>query len=324
MRIQLYSEADQTLWDEFVRRSKNGTFILRRDYMDYHQTRFEDHSLMLWDDKNRLIAVLPANRDGPTLVSHGGLTYGGFVTDESMKVPTMLALFEATLAYMARNSFTHFVYKTIPHIYHRLPAEEDLYALFLCNAQFMRRGVLTVVPNQPRLPFQERRSRGVRRALANDIVSRESDDWGAFWHVLIEVLDAIHGARPVHTPEEIQMLNSLFPENIRLFGSYRDKELMAGVVIYETERVAHAQYIAVNDQGRNLGALDLLFDHLLHQVYSAKPIFDFGTSDENNGLCLKQGLIDQKEGFGARAVMHDHYMIRLKDWSPGQLTRVMQ
>jgi hypothetical protein len=34
--------------------------------------------------------------------------------------------------------------------------------------------------------------------------------------------------------------------------------------------------------------------------------FDFGTADECDGRYLNRGLIDQKEGFGARAVVHDH------------------
>ena len=38
-----------------------------------------------------------------------------------------------------------------------------------------------------------------------------------------------------------------------------------------------------------------------------KTYFDFGISTEENGRVLNSGLIDQKEGFGARGVVHDHY-----------------
>ena len=67
-------------WNRFVAQSKNGTFLFDRGYMDYHADRFEDYSLMFFRD-GRLFALLPANRDGDTLYSHRGLTYGGLVMD---------------------------------------------------------------------------------------------------------------------------------------------------------------------------------------------------------------------------------------------------
>ena len=52
-------------WDAFVRQSKNATFLFYRGYMDYHADRFADYSLMFYD-KGRLCALLPANRKGET------------------------------------------------------------------------------------------------------------------------------------------------------------------------------------------------------------------------------------------------------------------
>ena len=40
---------------------------------------------------------------------------------------------------------------------------------------------------------------------------------------------------------------------------------------------------------------------LIEDVFSAKRWFDFGISTEDDGRILNQGLIEQKEGFGARA-----------------------
>ena len=56
-----YTQNKQTEWDDFVKVSRNGTFLFLRSYMDYHSDRFQDHSLMFYNEKNRLIAVLPAN-----------------------------------------------------------------------------------------------------------------------------------------------------------------------------------------------------------------------------------------------------------------------
>ena len=38
--IVRYSAEEKEHWDRFVRHSKNGTFLLQRDYMDYHAERF--------------------------------------------------------------------------------------------------------------------------------------------------------------------------------------------------------------------------------------------------------------------------------------------
>ena len=56
-----YTQDKHAQWDDFVKVSKNGTFLFLRAYMDYHSDRFHDHSLMFHNEKGKLIAVLPAN-----------------------------------------------------------------------------------------------------------------------------------------------------------------------------------------------------------------------------------------------------------------------
>ena len=279
---------------------------------------------MVYDDSGKLLALLPANQKETALISHGGLTYGGFIIDEAMKMPRELTFFELTLSWLRERGFTRLVYKTIPHIYHRVQAEEDRYALFLCAARVVRRAVLTVIEGQHRLPFQERRSRGVKKAQRSGLTVRPCDDFAAYWQILSERLLKAFNITPVHSLTEIQCLHSRFPDNIKLFGCFEGSALLAGVVVYESERVAHVQYIAASEPGREKGALDLIFSELLTNYYASKPYFDFGTSDEDSGYRLKKGLIDQKEGFGARVVVHDHYEVSLTERRPGEITGAMQ
>jgi hypothetical protein len=107
------------------------------------------------------------------------------------------------------------------------------------------------------------------------------------------------------------MLAGRFPDNIRLFAAHRGGEMLAGVVIYETPRVAHTQYIGANEEGRKLGALDLICQYLLGERYVAKHYFDFGISNEDDGLYLNSGLIRNKESYGARATVFDRYSLDL-------------
>ncbi len=324
MKIDRYDKQHQCIWDEFVCASKNGTFLFLRDYMDYHEDRFDDYSLIIRSDGGDVVALLPAHAEGSRLVSHGGLTYGGYVVNAAMKTPTMLEVFEATAAHLRERSFTHWVYKTIPHIYHCHPAEEDRYALFLCRACLTRRDVLTVVDSRARPAIQQRRLRAIQKAQKNHLTTGEDGDYETFWQILEANLQTRFNAKPVHSLSEIRLLQARFPQNIRLFTSRQGDKLLGGVVIYESTRVAHVQYIASTEEGRMQGALDLLFHYLLTEPFGQKPYFDFGISNVDSSRRLNRGLIDQKEGFGARAVAHDFYMVALDDWKPGEIAGAMQ
>jgi Acetyltransferase (GNAT) domain len=307
MRVERFTGAARGLWDDFVRNSRNGTFLFLRDYMEYHQDRFEDNSLIVREEQGSLIALLPANRRGEILDSHGGLTYGGVISDAAMTAPRMLEVFDALLEYLREESFVLFRYRAIPHIYHRAPAEEDLYALTRNGAQVVRRATLSVIDSRHPVEAQVRRRRGARKARAAGVVCRESDDLAAYWSLLSVVLQETYGAKPVHSLDEIALLQRRFPGNIRLFGSFQGGDLVGGVLVYETPTVARAQYIAASEAGKRLAALDLLFDFLLREVYPNKAWFDLGSSESADGRDLNRGVIEFKESLGARTVVQDTY-----------------
>ncbi len=243
MIVRRYTAADQAAWDEFVQSSKNGWFLFERSYMDYHADRFADHSLLVYDDKDRLIALLPANQRGTTLVSHGGLTYGGLISDERMKTPLMLDVFDQLRAYCAKQRITEIVYKAIPYTYHRLPADEDRYALYLSGAELIARRVISVIDQRARLPFQGRRTRGVKKATQAGVSVSASDDFASYWALLDGVLWTTHQAHPVHSLDEIGLLHKRFPQNIRLHVACAGDEMIAGVLMYVSD---HSGAVAVH------------------------------------------------------------------------------
>ena len=307
MRVSRYCTDDKAQWDAFVHSSKNGTFILLRDYMEYHADRFRDHSLLVRDGAGNLMALLPANEEGSVLVSHAGLTYAGIISDASMTTPKMLDVFKALQDYMKRSSVTQLRYKTVPHVYHGSPAEEDRYALFVHGAGLYRRDVLSIIASSGRLPFHRMRSRRIAKARKGSLATVTSTDFAAFWPLLEENLRRAHDAAPVHTLDEIRLLHRRFPDNIRLHLCFEQDEIVAGAVIYDTPWVARAQYIGSSPRGRSMGALDLLFSELIERHYADRRYFDFGSSHLGGGGTLNVGLIEQKEGFGARAIVQDFY-----------------
>lgn len=305
-----YSPLLKQEWDSFVDKSKNGTFLFKRDFMDYHADRFPDHSLMLYRD-GKLFALLPATASGTRIFSHSGLTYGGLIVDRKATGSEILFLLKKICTEFAGDGFSSFHYTPVPHIYHDIPAEEDLYALFRLNATLSKRLISSVIYQPDRIKFRDIRKAGIRKARNNGVTVARSDDFAPFWQILTTNLNEKYGENPVHTLSEIAMLASRFPDNISLFTARLEDKTIAGVVMFVTDNVAHTQYITADPLGKSLGALDLLFDHLINTVYSGIRYFDFGTSCENGGRILNEPLIYQKEGFGARGICYDSYTIDL-------------
>lgn len=309
--IKKYCAEDKNVWDEFVDNSKNGTFMLKRDFMDYHSDRFVDNSLMFYDE-DKLIALLPASKHGDELRSHGGLTYGGIITNKKMTAQKMLDIFDEMKKYLAECNIKKLIYKCVPCVYHNYPADEDLYALFRNNAKLIRRDISTTIFLPEKIKFSDLRKRGAKKAFKNGLEVKESHDFKTYIALLADVLKLHHDTKPVHTAEELELLASRFPDIIKLYAAFDEKgKMYAGVVIFDTPQTVHAQYIANSEEGREIGALDLVMDYLINTYAVSKKYFDFGISTEDGGRYLNNGLISQKEGFGGRAIVYDFYELEI-------------
>ena len=302
-----YQNQHHDVWNQFVSHSKNGVFLFMRDYMEYHSNRFADLSIMF--RHNNLLALMPANILNDVVYSHGGLTFGGVVSDEHMKTSTMLEIFDAMKAYLRGQRVRRIVYKPVPHIYQSMPAQEDLYALFVHNAQLVRRDVSSAIFMSEKKPFQKKRRWSIKKSRQYGIEVKRSYDFRTFMGIEHAVLKEKYGTVPTHTADEIDLLANRFPDNIQLFAAHKGDAMVAGVIIYNSKNVAHAQYIAATDMGKKMYAVDMILDYLISEYCSDKKYFDFGISTTKEGRALNAGLIAQKEEFGARAVVYDTYEI---------------
>ncbi len=310
--IRIYRPEDASLWDCFVASSRQGTMLHMRGYMDYHSDRFLDNSLIAYR-KGKMTAILPANiRQDGTLSSHGGLTYGGWLTPHShFDGADMLELFEAWTGWCKEQGISQIIYKTVPHIYHRLPAEEDLYALFRFGASIETVNLSTVIDMRDNPGFNTLQKRHLKKSSMLNPWLRESTNTAEFMPILQECLRNRHDAAPVHTEAELQTLKNRFPHGIRLFLAGTGTEPEAAVCVYDTNSVAHCQYIATSESGRENGTLTYLMHHLIHEVFSENRYFDFGTSNEDSGHILNSGLLHQKTGLGGRGIAYQIYKINL-------------
>ena len=306
LNIRRYTQQDADMWNSFVSTSGNGTFLHDRRFMEYHSDRFDDHSLIVEAD-GKIVALLPANRAEDTLQSHGGLTYGGLVTGSAMSAELMIKTVSALRDTLRASGFRRLLYKAVPHIFHKYPAEQDVYALVQCGAQLVRCDLSSAIAIERSPKFSKSKRQGVSRAHKAGLEVTRSDDFEAFWHILKARLGDAHGAAPTHNLEEIERLRGHFPDNIRLYVACANGVLQGGIVVFDCGHVVHVQYMASTEEGRREAALDLIVSHLLESVYSDRAWFNFGISTTDGGRTLNTGLSRQKEMFGARSVLFNQY-----------------
>ena len=305
--IRRYTEADKAAWDAFVAQSKNGTFLFFRDYMDYHRDRFDDHSLMFYRDR-RLYALMPANRKGDVFQTHAGLTYGGLVMDAKTTAAATVELFRELNEYLRKEGFRQVLYKCIPWMYHQMAAEEDLYAIArTCDARLQERDLGTVIIQRNTIRWERIRRRALKRAQEAGITVERSDDLAGFWDVLCDNLKRTYDSKPVHTLDEIELLHSRFPDNIVLYVAKKGDDILAGMVLYVSQQVVRAQYSSASLLGKELGAIDIIYDRVINHDFRHLPYFEFGTSALGNTNIINESLIFQKEGFGGRGICFDRY-----------------
>lgn len=309
LTIRRYENSDREIWNEFVRNSRNGNFLFNRNYMEYHVDRFPDCSFLFFRGE-KLCAVIPGTIDGEKIFSsHAGLTFGGFILDDFARASDVQILFELLDAELKNLGAQKVRYKPLPWIYAKFPSQEDLYWLFRKKATLRSRLLSTaLMPKLAQMSSQKRRY--FHRSERSGLKFSESPDWENFWLVLDSCLQSRHEAHPVHSAAELKLLALRFPKNIRLFTVSDSEGILSGAVIYESENVAHAQYLASSAKGRAVHAMDFLMLSLV-QKFGEKRFVDWGTSNENGGLILNEGLIRQKEECGGHGVAYDTYEYEL-------------
>lgn len=314
--IRQYTADQKHEWDNFVRKSKNATFLFLRDYMDYHSDRFKDCSLMFCHN-DKLVALLPLatkrseEKQSLTVSSHPGLTYGGLLMGKDCTAKKVCEIFEAMIAFLKEQGFTELIYKAIPHDYHKYPSEEDLYALTVVGkAELIRRDIAAVVDLSKPIPWRKGKHANMVAAQREGIKVVESEDFSAFWPILEDNLKNKYSSKPVHTLQEMELLHSRFPKNIRLILAEKDGKTLSGTVLYITDTCVHTQYLNSSEEGNRYHCNELVIDYILKN-FSHLRYFDYGTSADNGAFGLNEALISSKEGYGCRGIMYDVYRIKL-------------
>ena len=310
--VRKYQPSDYALWNDFISQAKNATFLFHRDFMEYHADRFEDFSLLVFE-ADRLIAVLPANIKNDEVHSHEGLTYGGLVTDKKNKTVETFAAVDAILEFLKNHQVKWLFLKMLPSFYESGGNQETDYFLYQKGAVLHRKDLNLAMNLKEPLSVSKSKMKHFRKMSLQGLSYVQTTDLASFWNqVLIPCLAERYKANPVHSLQEIEKLHSLFPENIKHFSVFYKDEIVAGITIFETERVVKSQYGATTATGRDFRALDYLFINLFeHYQKQGKSFFDMGTVNQNEGRIVNLGLLNQKEELGCSVYNQDFYKLAL-------------
>jgi hypothetical protein len=318
--VDLYQKDDRSRWERFISTAENGTIFHRQRFLAYHPPdRFRSHHL-IFRKKNRMLAVLPAvirEQNGRRmLISHAGASYGGFVIQPRLGIRECHLLVEAFVNYLKDHGFDQTVLTPPPIIYQSSLSNAIDFALLKNGFRYLRRELTSVVPlpkNEEEIfaSFKSEARTAARKAMKMEVKIRESEDFAGFYGILRKNLRMRHGVAPTHTLDELLRLKSAFPDEIRLFCAYRQKQQLAGVVLFVCNpQVILAFYISHRDEFQKYRPVNLLFYHIMDWGRRREfRYLDFGTFTLN--MEPNWGLGKFKETFGARGLFRDTFVLDL-------------
>ncbi|MCH8023439.1 MAG: GNAT family N-acetyltransferase [Candidatus Marinimicrobia bacterium] len=320
LTISLYQQSQATEWDDFIRRSNNGTIFHLRRFLGYHPPeRFQDHSLIFTGDKE-ILALFPAaiqDNDGIShLISHPGSSFGGFVTPVGLSFKNAHELVLALLEHARREGIGRITMTHPATIYNRRLSNYVEFELLSQGFASLKREVSSILylekdPQRNLDKFTPASRRAVRKAQQSGVQVRLSDDWPTFYNILLHNLKRRHGVSPTHTLEELQRLVALFPDDIRLLSAFLEGRMIAGLAIFDANpEVTLTFYISHDEAYQEYRAVNLLFYEFISQAIAGGfKYLDFGTFSLN--MQPNFGLARFKESFGSSGLFRETMTIAL-------------
>ncbi|MEX0719976.1 MAG: GNAT family N-acetyltransferase [Balneolaceae bacterium] len=302
-----YEDSFKNEWDNHIRNSKNPHFFFRRDFIEYHEDRFNEHSLIIKRGE-KIATVLPGNIDKDKFYSYQGLTFGGLIVNDKIRGANTGDIIKMVIDYLKELGISKLVYKKMPFIYNEMPYEEDVYHLVNNGAKISYAEIGQVIDYSD-FKISSTRDNEINRGKKVGLQITEKKNYEGFWKVLEDNLSK-HDASPTHALEEIQYLAEKFQKNIKLYCAEKKGKILCGTVLFINKQVVHTQYIGSSDEAHEHNALEYLLGEMINE-YNDKKYFSFGISTEEKGKTLNNGLAFFKEGFGARGVLNSTFELSI-------------
>ena len=307
--VRRYTLEDYSIWNAFISTAKNATFLFHRDFMEYHADRFQDFSLLVFEGE-KLVSVIPANREGDTVFSHQGLTYGGFVFYDDLVTFEIDLIIAEVILYLKENQIKEFSIKEIVSIYLNERKMETQQSLVKNGAELVEAKMNLAIDFNSNFKVSKSKLKHYNRIKSIGLSIRNEENLTDFWNkVLCPRLEQKFNVKPVHSLKEIIGLKNKFPENIYQYSVYKDEEILAGITVFKTNTVIKSQYGATTEKGEKYRALDYLYITLIDKYKSQLDFFDMGTVNDNSELGYNFGLLNQKKELGCDLFEQKYFKI---------------
>jgi hypothetical protein len=324
LKIEPFTGERESVWDDFVAGSRNGTLFHTRRFLAYHPAdRFQDASLLFMDGE-KIIGVLPAAKkteDGKsTLVSHPGASYGGLVLPMGSGMKETGEMLGLVKDYAKAQKHRSVSFLRLPPASLQIESSEDQqYWLYQQGWKMTRCEMdgavdLSGMRESDVLESLTGKCRNmVRQAERAKVTVSLSEDFSTYWLLLEGVLKSRHGAHPTHSLAEIERLKSLLPEDIRLLAAFAAGKMVAGTVLVTINSCAlYTLYMAQDYEAQKFHPMHLVLVEALKLAIREKcRALHLGVSTEDGGKKANEGLFFFKESFGCRPVRRESWQIEL-------------
>lgn len=314
--IRPYDNSYENLWEELVNHSSaNGTFLQSRRFMKYHPAeRFKECSLMIYNQKNQLVAVCPANtyteNEKRVFFSYKGATFGGLVISKKCyKAKYVLRLVRELKEYLKKEGFDEVYIKITPDIFSVLSTALLEYAFYYNGFEEYKELSTVILYEEYKEEILSNLTQGKRthvhkcekiglnvRTLSNE------EEIAEYYTILCENLEKYH-TKPVHSLEElVDFKYKRLCDECEFWGTYLDSQMIAGGMLFYFNRtgIAHTQYLSAKKEYLTLSPMTYTYYHLIHEMRRrGYRGLSWGSSTENLGRTINESLIDSKESFGS-------------------------
>jgi len=310
-----------TEWNDFL--SLNYNLFYDKKFLDYNDVFNKDikwHHLM-FKDKNKILAIINGNerldKDGKIYISCDGVSFGGFIFSDRVKISEMIDILKEFKKYLRENGFKKCILRNPPSLYQSNVNEEYEYAMLLEGFQVNKYVITNIIDlnlfefeklKNPKKRSIQKSARNIQVELIENNVTERS---------LKEFYDILHNNRelknvtPTHSLSELVFLKNNLPGRIILFSAKIDRNIVGVCTLFLVKNdVVLNFYLAADEEHKK----DRVSDYLLYNSieWSKKNkfrLYDIGTSSVGN--VLLQGLFDFKKKFMADGFLRKSYSINL-------------
>ena len=305
-----YNDNYREKWEKFVlNNSVNGSFLMSRNFLEYHKDRFVDHSLLFVRGGSTIVGVCPAvekmENGEKQFISHAGSTFGGIIVGkEYYNISNISGMVESLDEYLKANGFNYALIKNPNEIF--ASENGNLVDYMFYNRGYQNYDELSfavdfskVANGDVVMNFKSKTRNLYRTSLKGNLELKPlttKEEIASFYEVLCKSLEK-YDTKPVHSLDELyELYFDRLPNIIRFYGVFHEGQIIAGSMVFIINDVFHTQYLCANPEFLYLKPMDFMDGNLIILAHDEGfKFFSFGISTEDHGHYLNENLAKFKE-----------------------------